>query len=297
MQLLRHEMRHVMENQGMTMPATPHQSNAAATPDEDTASEYTTWTTDDSAAFDQALMHPSLVDGPLPEMVEGYITGTVISPFDGLAEELLAPLLSLFELDLDTLPPDAREPLVATVQKRMDAILDSMDQTLVASVEGRAAVGLEPLLTDWAAAQDTMDEMDEQGEQGKADEAVAPMPDKPSLPKSGELWARGMQVAELVWREDHWQRIDKHTRKDIDKLYQPIHKLCAPDKTAVTEERVRARLLDDALNSAHILYSMTQNYYDRLAVTPAPIVKETTPGRNDPCSCGSGKKYKKCCGA
>lgn len=23
----------------------------------------------------------------------------------------------------------------------------------------------------------------------------------------------------------------------------------------------------------------------------------STPGRNDPCSCGSGKKYKKCCGA
>ena len=27
------------------------------------------------------------------------------------------------------------------------------------------------------------------------------------------------------------------------------------------------------------------------------IVKEKTPGRNDPCPCGSGKKYKKCCGA
>ena len=26
------------------------------------------------------------------------------------------------------------------------------------------------------------------------------------------------------------------------------------------------------------------------------VVKEKTPGRNDPCSCGSGKKYKKCCG-
>jgi preprotein translocase subunit SecA len=23
---------------------------------------------------------------------------------------------------------------------------------------------------------------------------------------------------------------------------------------------------------------------------------EDTPGRNDPCPCGSGKKYKKCCG-
>jgi len=26
------------------------------------------------------------------------------------------------------------------------------------------------------------------------------------------------------------------------------------------------------------------------------VVKEKIPGRNDPCSCGSGKKYKKCCG-
>ena len=30
---------------------------------------------------------------------------------------------------------------------------------------------------------------------------------------------------------------------------------------------------------------------------PAPIVKGAQPGRNDPCPCGSGKKYKKCCGA
>ncbi len=28
-----------------------------------------------------------------------------------------------------------------------------------------------------------------------------------------------------------------------------------------------------------------------------PIVKEKEPGRNDLCPCGSGKKYKKCCGA
>ena len=28
-----------------------------------------------------------------------------------------------------------------------------------------------------------------------------------------------------------------------------------------------------------------------------PIRKEAEPGRNDPCPCGSGKKYKKCHGA
>ena len=27
-----------------------------------------------------------------------------------------------------------------------------------------------------------------------------------------------------------------------------------------------------------------------------PIKVPEEPGRNDPCSCGSGKKYKKCCG-
>ena len=28
----------------------------------------------------------------------------------------------------------------------------------------------------------------------------------------------------------------------------------------------------------------------------SPATAPATPGRNDPCSCGSGKKYKKCCG-
>ncbi len=33
-----------------------------------------------------------------------------------------------------------------------------------------------------------------------------------------------------------------------------------------------------------------------LLSTPKTIVLEKTPGRNDPCSCGSNKKFKKCCG-
>ena len=30
--------------------------------------------------------------------------------------------------------------------------------------------------------------------------------------------------------------------------------------------------------------------------TKQPVVKKEEPGRNDPCPCGSGKKYKNCCG-
>ena len=35
----------------------------------------------------------------------------------------------------------------------------------------------------------------------------------------------------------------------------------------------------------------------RVVRTAQPVRKEKEPGRNDPCPCGSGKKYKKCCGA
>lgn len=35
---------------------------------------------------------------------------------------------------------------------------------------------------------------------------------------------------------------------------------------------------------------------DVLLNKPTTVVLGKIPGRNDPCSCGSGKKYKKCCG-
>ena len=39
------------------------------------------------------------------------------------------------------------------------------------------------------------------------------------------------------------------------------------------------------------------NHHRLLAMTPrTPIRRDATPGRNDACPCGSGKKYKKCCG-
>ena len=38
-------------------------------------------------------------------------------------------------------------------------------------------------------------------------------------------------------------------------------------------------------------------YVDGSEVRPQPVVRGPKVGRNDPCTCGSGKKYKKCCGA
>ena len=43
-----------------------------------------------------------------------------------------------------------------------------------------------------------------------------------------------------------------------------------------------------------ILKGLTSIELEKMRKTT--IVKEKTPGRNEPCPCGSGKKYKKCCG-
>ena len=36
-------------------------------------------------------------------------------------------------------------------------------------------------------------------------------------------------------------------------------------------------------------------YYKWLHQQRQPIVSKRLPGRNEPCHCGSGKKFKKCC--
>lgn len=38
-------------------------------------------------------------------------------------------------------------------------------------------------------------------------------------------------------------------------------------------------------------------YVDGEMVAPAPLRTDPKPGRNTPCPCGSGRKYKRCCGA
>jgi hypothetical protein len=59
------------------------------------------------------------------------------------------------------------------------------------------------------------------------------------------------------------------------------------------------RLIDDA--AAHLLKWCPTDARPAASVAWSPVISpvRSTPkvGRNDPCPCGSGKKYKKCCGA
>ncbi len=59
----------------------------------------------------------------------------------------------------------------------------------------------------------------------------------------------------------------------------------------------RKGLKDIHLEKAHFIKKDDQWLYESGSLVPTTIVREgAKTGRNDPCPCGSGKKYKKCCG-
>jgi uncharacterized protein YecA (UPF0149 family) len=74
------------------------------------------------------------------------------------------------------------------------------------------------------------------------------------------------------------------------------------------EEQIPEGELEDWAERMNELFPTAAQYYARLGKmlyqlslrradsgARGPIRVEKGPGRNDPCPCGSGKKYKKCC--
>ena len=82
------------------------------------------------------------------------------------------------------------------------------------------------------------------------------------------------------------------TRGQIPEMQQDEVREAAPEqhiKQHYNEEKVD---LDDPAQAA----AASQDTRENAAATREPVVKDKLPGRNDPCPCGSGKKFKNCHG-
>jgi hypothetical protein len=66
-----------------------------------------------------------------------------------------------------------------------------------------------------------------------------------------------------------------------------------PDGSELATLIIRTCIASGA--SHHIHYASPGENIDAYASSPAPIRSSGKTGRNDPCPCGSGKKFKKCC--
>jgi preprotein translocase subunit SecA len=80
--------------------------------------------------------------------------------------------------------------------------------------------------------------------------------------------------------------IDSVKEKVVDLIY----------KAKIQPEQKREVFREDQKNFVHSKYSPLRKKEPAKKKTSAPKVASEKVGRNDSCPCGSGKKYKKCCG-
>ncbi len=58
---------------------------------------------------------------------------------------------------------------------------------------------------------------------------------------------------------------------------------------------LNTQLQPEELQALRKIQDDTEEDFEEPPPIPRPVVNESKVGRNDPCPCGSGKKYKKCC--
>lgn len=146
--------------------------------------------------------------------------------------------------------------------------------------------------------------MDVRGAVASLSEAErAEMADDP-LPSFGQVWALGFMFAVEAWPEEWAEPSDKKAAKWHDAALQSIVALTeddegepeiAPfgDEDPPSMSKERLNTFADAIWAVYDLREIWRDIGPRVET----LRRAEVPGRNDPCHCGSGKKYKKCHGA
>ncbi|HSI54868.1 MAG: UPF0149 family protein [Ramlibacter sp.] len=128
--------------------------------------------------------------------------------------------------------------------------------------------------------------------------------DLAGLPAYGQVWALGFMYAVETWPDEWLPPRDTEAARMLDNALGNIVVLTEDDTgkpsicmlaedgpPSVSEQR-----MNDFGHAIWATYDLRQ-LWKSLGPRQEAIRKAPEPGRNDPCPCGSGKKYKKCHGA
>ena len=124
------------------------------------------------------------------------------------------------------------------------------------------------------------------------------------LPAFAQVWALGFMFAVEYWPEDWAAPRDKDAAKWLDNALQSVVAMSEDDTGqpevsplaedgAASTSIARLNAFGEAIWAIYDLRELWKTMGPKIETVRAAVV----PGRNDTCLCGSGKKYKKCCGA
>jgi uncharacterized protein len=124
------------------------------------------------------------------------------------------------------------------------------------------------------------------------------------VPAFAQVWALGFMYAVENWPEEWTAPRDKEAAEWLDNALHAMVVMTeddtgepeiAPfgDETPPSVSVARFNAFGDAIWAVYDLRELWRSLGPRVET----VRKEATPGRNDLCYCGSGKKYKKCHGA
>jgi len=224
---------------------------------------------------------------PQWEFCEGFLAALVCCRRRIGADEWLGVLLGLDEGG--SFASDAqREQFMALWERRFEEVRVALDTEIQALDEDKAYA---PEVMDVRGAIASLPPEEREEIEGE------------EIPSFAQVWALGFMYAIESWPEEWEAPKDKDAAKWHDLSLQAIVALTEDDTDeatlsafgedgppSVSENRLNA--YGEALWAVYDLREIWRNIGPRVQ----QVIKDATPGRNDPCSCGSGKKYKKCCG-
>jgi uncharacterized protein len=231
---------------------------------------------------------------PQWEFCEGFMAALVCCRRPIPPEEYLPVLLAIDDDDAESTASFAdvaqQERFVALWTRRWNEVVTALD-TPIEALDDEAAY--QPEVMDVRGAILALPEEERAAMEGE------------EVPSFGQVWALGFMFAVEAWPEEWTAPRNKEAVKWLNAALDVIVTLTEDDTDPPTMSAFddgegpptlslkRMNDFADAIWAVYNLREMWQSIGPRVET----VHKVATPGRNDPCSCGSGKKYKKCCGA
>jgi uncharacterized protein len=225
------------------------------------------------------------------EFVDGFLCGLAAGPRPLPAGEWL-PVLAGDTFERVFADPTSHAQALAALQTRLSVLRAQLDPEALA--DNPDGMRLNPWVSQWT---------DEERQQVLAEEGEQLDPYAAALLHTGAVWATGFFEAfdrlPQLWQVPD----DEEPQRLFSDALDQVRLLTLPEGEEARKALV-ARHYPDGLPPRDDLVAEACMAVQDLRLlwvdfAPRPVTRhvEATPGRNDPCPCGSGKKFKRCHGA